>query len=130
MGWSHTPVVRLADADDELRAAAFAFLTDLVARTGGLVRRQDLRAFSFKDQNLSLEQNMRGIRFIRGHPALSILTSFRERPEERPYDDDIGPDGYPRYKWQGTNANAADNVSLRQAMELRKPLVWFFGVAP
>jgi putative restriction endonuclease len=122
--------VRPADADDELRAAAFAFLNDLVARTGGLVRRQDLRAFSFRDQKLSLEQNMRGIRFIRGQPALSILTTFRERPEDRPYDDDIGADGYPRYKWQGTNANAADNVSLREAMELRKPLVWFFGVAP
>jgi putative restriction endonuclease len=122
--------VPVADDDDELRAAAFAFLADLVARTGGLVRRQDLRAFSFQDRNVSLEQNMRGIRFIRGQPALSILTTFRERPEDRPYDDDIGSDGYPRYKWQGTKANAADNVSLRHAMELRKPLVWFFGVAP
>lgn len=127
---SDTPPVRAADEDDELRAAAFAFLTELVARTGGLVRRQDLRAFSFKGQSLSLEQNMRGIRFLRGQPALSILTTFRERPEDRPYDDNIGMDGYPRYKWQGTNANAADNVSLRRAMELRKPLVWFFGVAP
>lgn len=127
--WSDTPLVRAADEDDELRAAAFAFLTDLVARTGGLVRRRDLRTFSFEGRNLSLEQNMRGIRFIRGQPALSILTTFRERPEDRPYDDDIGPDGYPRYKWQGTNANAADNVSLRDAMELRKPLIWFFGVA-
>lgn len=128
--WSDTPLVRAADEDDELRAAAFAFLADLVARTGGLVRRQDLRTFSFEDRNISLEQNMRGIRFIRGQPALSILTTFRERPEDRPYDDDIGLDGYPRYKWQGTNANAADNVSLRGAMELRKPLIWFFGVAP
>src|SRR5688500_7624485 len=82
-GWSDTRAVRAADEDDELRAAAFAFLADLVARTGGLVRRHDLRGFSFRGQILSLERNMRGIRFLRGQPALSILTTFRERPEDR-----------------------------------------------
>ena len=123
--------MRSVDEDDELRAAAFAFLTQLTAKTGGIVKREDLRHFSFEGQRISLEQNMRGIRVLHGHAAaLSILTTYRERPEDRPYEDDIGADGYPRYKWRGTDAQAPDNVALRVAMDLRKPLAWFVGVAP
>jgi putative restriction endonuclease len=123
--------VRIADEDDELRAAAFAFLNDLTARTGGIVKRDDLRQFTFQGRRISLEQNMRGIRVVAGTPAaISILTTYRDRPEDRPYDDDIGPDGYPRYKWRGTDPDFSDNVALRVAMEERKPLAWFVGVAP
>jgi putative restriction endonuclease len=123
--------VRAADDDDQLRAAAFAWLRDLSSRTGGVVSRQDLRAFTFGSQRISLEQNMRGIRVVAGYPAaLTILTTYRERPEDRPYEDDLGADGYPRYKWRGTDADAADNVALRVAKELGKPLAWFIGVAP
>ena len=126
-----TPPVRIADEDDELRAAAFAFLDDLTSRTGGFVTRQDLRQFTFRGRRVSLEQHMKGIKTVAGFPAaLSILTTYRERPEDRPYEDDIGRDGYPRYKWQGTDPQASDNVALRVAMELRKPLAWFVGVAP
>ena len=74
---------------------------------------------------------MRGIRVVEGHPAaLTILTSFAEHPEERPYEDDIGPDNYPRYKWQGSDPLASDNVALRTAMQQQKPVAWFRGVAP
>ncbi len=129
--WLHTPVVRIADEDDELRAAAFLFLSELTAHTGGLVTRTDLRTFVFRGQRISLEQNMRGIRVLKGHPAaISILTTYRERLEDRPYDDNIGPDGYPRYKWRGMDPNFRDNKALRNAMELRKPLAWFVGVGP
>ncbi|MCI0635345.1 MAG: HNH endonuclease [Actinobacteria bacterium] len=123
--------MRIADEDDELRAAAFAFLSDLSRRAGGFVKRQDLREFTFRDRRISLEQNMRGIRVVSGFPAaISILTTYRDRPEDRPYEDDIGNDGYPRYKWRGTDASFADNAALRVAMEERKPLAWFIGVAP
>lgn len=126
-----TPLVRTVDEDDELRAAAFAFLRELTSRTGGFVTRKDLRSFSFRGQRISLEQHMRGIRVIEGFPAaLTILTTFAARPEDRPYEDDMGPDNYPRYKWQGENPNASDNLALRKAMELQKPLAWFRPVAP
>jgi len=122
--------VRIADDDDELRAAAFAFLSDLRDRTGGFVTRRDLRDFTFRGRRISLEQHMRGIRVVEGFPAaLTILTTYAERPEDRPYEDDIGPDNYPRYKWQGTNPNDSDNVALRRAMELEKRLAWFRPVA-
>ena len=34
-------------------------------------------------------------------------------------------DGYQRYKWRGTDPTHYDNVALRRAMELNKPLIWF-----
>lgn len=74
---------------------------------------------------------MRGIRVVSGlEAALSILTTFRARPEDRPYEDAEGPDGYLRYKWRGTNPDNYDNAALRRALQLGKPLTWFFGVAP
>ena len=35
-----------------------------------------------------------------------------------------------RYKWQGDDADAADNRALRRAVNDGLPLIWFFGVAP
>ena len=126
-----TPAVRVSDEDDELRAGALAFLADLTSRTGGFVTRQDLRQFEFKGRRISLEQHMRGIRVVEGYEvAISILTTYRARPEDRPYEDDVGGDGYPRYKWQGSDPMAADNRAVRAAISLQKPLAWFIGVAP
>lgn len=131
VGAGHTPRVRFVDEDDELRVAAFAFLAEVTRRPGGVVTRGDLRSFTFRGRRISLEQNMRGIRVVSGMPAaLTILTTYRDRPEDRPYEDDIGIDGYPRYKWRRTDPNLPDNVALRYAMELGKPLAWFVGVAP
>src|SRR5438093_13672793 len=73
---------------------------------------------------------MRGIRVVSGlEAALSILTTYAVRPQDRPYEDTEGPDGYWRYKWRGTDPDGYDNAALRQAMELGKPLAWFVGVA-
>jgi putative restriction endonuclease len=117
--------------EEQFRAAAFAYLERLAARSGGLVRRQDLEAFVFDGRRIPLVSRQRGIWRPAGfRAAVSILTTFAPNPERRPYDDAIGPDGYPRYKWQGSDPSAWDNVSLRRAMEARTPLIWFVGVAP
>lgn len=92
---------------------------------------RDLESFQFEGRRISLIQRMRGIRVVSGfEAALSILTTYRARPEDRPYEDAEGPDGYWRYKWRGTDPDHYDNVALRRAMQLGKPLVWFVGVAP
>jgi putative restriction endonuclease len=123
------PIVRAADPDDLLRANAFAFLQKLVLTNGGVVSYKELESFEFEGRRIPLIQRMRGIRVVSGlEAALSILTTYRLKPEDRPYEDDIGADGYPRYKWRGTEAEAYDNVALRRAMELGKPLIWFVGV--
>jgi putative restriction endonuclease len=59
-----------------------------------------------------------------------MLTTYVSDPTRRPYEDDPGRDGYQRYKWQGIDPNLAANRSLRTAMDLGKPLIWLFGVAP
>jgi putative restriction endonuclease len=124
------PVVRAADDDDRLRAAAFAFLGELSDRGGGAVSWHDLQRFDSEGRRIPLV-GQTGIRRVRGYEAaLTILTTYRLRPEDRPYEDDIGADGYPRYKWRGTDPGHADNVALRRAMELGKPLAWLEGMEP
>jgi putative restriction endonuclease len=119
------------DVDDRIRAAAFAYLDGLRRQWGEHLSYRLLESFEFEGRRISLIQRMRGIRVISGMPAaLSILTTYRARPEERPYDDDEGPDGYWRYKWRGTDPDHYDNVALRRAMEMGKPLIWFVGVGP
>jgi putative restriction endonuclease len=121
-------VIRPADDDDQLRASAFAFLTGLATSGGGAVSWNDLQRFEFDGRRIPLVLQT-GIRKVRGYEAaLTILTTYRLRPEDRPYEDDIGADGYLRYKWRGTDAGHADNVALRRAMELSKPLAYLQGV--
>lgn len=122
-------MVRPADEDDRLRAAAFAFLGQLAARDGA-VSWHDLQRFEFEGRRIPLVVQP-GIRKVRGYEAaLTMQTTYRLRPEDRPYQDDVGEDGYPRYKWRGTDPGHADNVALRRAMELGKPLAWLRGVGP
>ncbi len=117
-------------ADDRFRAAAIAYVQDLESRNGGLVDHLDLKAFEFEGQPVSL-MGQRGIRKVAGlDAAISITTTYVSDPTKRPYEDDPGPDGYPRYKWQGSDPDAYDNTALRTAMELGKPLIYFQGVAP
>jgi hypothetical protein len=105
--------VSLAEHDDELRASAFAYL-DALTRSKDVVSQEELMAFEFKGQRVSLFQHMRGIRVIAGLPAaLTIRTTYRRNPKDLPYADEEGVDGYYRYKWQGTDPDARDNQGLR-----------------
>ena len=73
---------------------------------------------------------MRGIRKLSElDAAISILTTYAERPQDRPYDDGIGTDGYQRYKWHGTMETHTTTVALREAMQHSKPLMWFLGIS-
>lgn len=56
---------------------------------------------------------------------LSITTT-----SSGPYDDSIGPGSFLRYRYRGTDPQHRDNVGLRQAMERRVPLVYFFSSLP
>ncbi|CAN5251389.1 HNH endonuclease [soil metagenome] len=123
----------VSDLDERLRAAAFAYLDDIAQSSGGLVRREQLLTFTFEDRRVPLVSSQAGIWRPGGmglEAAISILTTYSSSPDVRPYADDMGPDGYPRYKWRGTDPLAWDNIALRRAMEMGKPLVWFIGVAP
>lgn len=120
-----------ADLETRFRAAAYAYLDYVIPRSGGLVTRQQLEAFTFEGRRVPLIARQRGIWKPRElDSALSILTTYSPSPERRPYEDEPGPDGYPRYKWRGTDPDHYDNRALRRAMETQTPLVWFLGLAP
>ena len=57
--------------------------------------------------------------------ALSITTAFSGVGRQRPYEDSIGEDGYPRYKHEGTDPNLSTNRVLGAAMEIQAPAVYF-----
>ena len=119
------------DYDIRLRAAAFAFLDHLVSSSAGPVRFDDLAQFHYADVRIPLLDRQRGIRKPRQlEAALTFRTVHSANPQDRPYADDEGPDGYLRYKWRGSDPDHPENVALRLACQWRTPLVWFQGVAP
>ena len=80
--------------DERLRAAAFAYLDRLRARDGDRTSYRDLEAFELEGPCVPLIQRMRGIRVVSGlEAALSILTTYAARPQDRPYEDTEGPTG-------------------------------------
>lgn len=115
---------------DELafRESAFAWL-----RAQMLIKpvftRDDLAKFSFQGMQYRLLGPYTGIWKPKElTSALSFSTAFRPEGANKPYEDEIGPDGMLRYKWRGTDPNHADNVALRTAMQRGDELIWFLGV--
>jgi putative restriction endonuclease len=108
-----------------------AYVRELEERGDGYVHSRDLRSFQFEGVPTSLLAHMKGIRVLPDSEiALTIMTTFAASAEERPYEDDMGGDGYPRYKRMRGNPDSRENRALRTAMILGKPLIWFYGVGP
>ena len=119
-----------AEYDTYVRSAAFAFLDRLSVRQPGLLRYEDVAQFQFQGERMPLMDLGRGIRKPRQlEGAISIRTVHATRPQDRPYADEQGLDGYFRYKWREHNPDQAENRALRLACERRLPLIWFIGVA-
>jgi putative restriction endonuclease len=122
--------VEAAEYDTYVRSAAFAFLDQLSIQQPGLLRYEDLAQFQFQGERMPLMDLGRGIRKPRQlEGAISIRTVHAARPQDRPYADEQGLDGYFRYKWREHNPDQAENRALRLACERRLPLIWFIGVA-
>jgi len=107
--------------DAEIRAAAFQWLEDQVARYGERIPWKVLQSFTYDGRRIALI-TQRGIRWQRGMPALSFATTYSSDPSRAPYADHVGDDGLPRYKYQGTDAASADNVAMKRAEASGLPL--------
>lgn len=117
--------------DRALREAARAWLDDVTLNGSLSVSREQLSAFEFNGERIPLIDRHKGIRKPRMlTAALSFVTTYRPAGRERPYDDAVGEDRLPRYKWRGTDPMNADNRALRSAMEQQLPLIWFWGIGP
>jgi putative restriction endonuclease len=117
--------------DDELRAAAFAYIQNLRARFGDRIPAKALSlGVTLRGERVPIWNYQKGIFkpgiLGRRGAALSIQTSA-----ESPYEDEHDPEsGHFIYKYRGTDPSHADNVALREAMALQRPLVYFVGVDP
>lgn len=120
------------DRDGLIRLAAFEFLGQLVDTHGEVLPIGPLRqGFQFDGQRVPL-MGPQGI----FKPAalvdmpLSITTVPEVAGRPRPYEDEVGPEGFLRYRYRGTDPNHVDNTGLRRAMERQAPLVYFHGLVP
>lgn len=119
-----------AGFDAAVRHQAQRWLT--VRTQDGLVpiSSADLLDFEVDGRPFRLMDAQRGIRKPRElTSALSIRTVYTVDGKERPYADEVGPDGLLRYKWRGDDRDHAENRALRAAMQQGVPLIWFFGIA-
>lgn len=92
--------------------------------------RDDIKDYRFQGEPFALIPTQQGIRKPKGfEAALSFQTVYRSPGANRPYEDEMGPDGLLRYAWRGDDPVHPENVGLRRAMEWRLPLIWFVGVA-
>jgi putative restriction endonuclease len=123
--------IGLADGlsfDTQLRKAAMQWLDQKEDR---LVTRAELAEFRFNGERIPLIDRGRGIRKPASlDAALSMSTTFTKPGAEPPYADAEGPDGLLRYKYQGDDPEALDNISLRRCFERGLPLIWFVAIEP
>ena len=118
--------------DMQIRLAAF----DHVARLGGeerIVRWSDLkRGFPFEGETIHLVDPsgiFRPRQLSESGAALSIRTSPPSLRYDPKYDDQLSAaDEFVHYRYREGGPDQADNRSLRRAMELQRPLIWFYGL--
>lgn len=111
--------------DARVREAAFLWLDRLESLHGDVLPSRVLReGFTIAGERVYV-MSAQGIfkpRTLRA--PLSILTVH-----DGPYEDEVGPSGFFRYMYRGTDPDHRDNAGLRFAMEQRLPLVYFFAAA-
>ncbi|NNN02731.1 MAG: HNH endonuclease [Acidimicrobiaceae bacterium] len=119
--------------ENAVRHALFQHLDGLVAASDdGLLDWRKTEDFLFDGERFVVRQT-RGAGICKPASlsgALSITTVFTPYGRKPPYEDFDGADGYPRYKYQGTDPNLYTNRALRVCLEYELPLVYFLGVQP
>ena len=121
------------DVDWQIRLAAFGALRRISA-SGVVSRKQMTDGFEFQGTRIPFALKARGIwrpaEMKSPGAALSLTTATLRRGTKPKYDDQIGGDGWFEYRYQGTDPNYWDNVAVRRAYELTRPVIYFYGVAP
>lgn len=119
------------DFDLRLRFAVFEHIDRLRRAGGGLIPARALNeGIVFEGERVPIWNQQKGIfrpRVLRKFgAALSIQTSF-----DSPYDDEFDP-GEARfvYRYRGRDPDHPDNVALRTAMHLGRPLLYLVGIEP
>jgi len=111
--------------DDIIRLAAFNWLNDQKKIHGDVFPRKLLEeGFSFQSQRVTLIGPQGIWKPQRMELPLSITTIFNS-----PYEDSQARDGLLEYKYRKDNPNHYANTGLREVMRLKKPVIYFYGLA-
>lgn len=112
--------------DARVRAAAFEWLTDQVARHGDVLPRSVLaEGFQLNGRRVPLM----GPQGIFKPAVMAVPLSITTVPSG-PYDDGFDEKNVLHYRYRGDDPNHRDNVGLRFAMQEQLPLVYFHRVVP
>lgn len=123
------------DLDDSAhRTAAARQVARLVQEHGGEIPWQAIAAgYTLGGQRWNLASKAEGIYKPKGWPtALSIKTVMPRKGRLQAYNDELASDSATfryAYKARGGPDNAA-NQSMRSALQRRRPLIYFWAVAP
>lgn len=113
------------DIDQQIRLAAFNWLTEQVEMHGDVLNRNKLaKGFEFKGTRIPLVSPQGIFKPKQLELPLTITTTTKG-----PYKDVIGDD-FLHYKYRGNDPRHRDNVGLRRCMEKDLPLVYFHGIIP
>ena len=114
--------------DGRLRAAMFAHLNTL---TGGdpdkALPSSLINTFIFEGRTIPLIVQTGIWKPAILDAALTIRTTYTPPNQVPPYVDEIGEDGFPRYKYRGHDPNHSDNRAMRTAMERHLPIAYFLA---
>jgi putative restriction endonuclease len=123
------------DLDWQIRLAAMHQLRQMQSRGDGLVRAASLNeGFEVNGERIALWNSQRGIWRPRQlndlGAALTVVTAPRVVGRKPVYDDEVADDqrGWFGYKYEGIDPNAWTNVAVRRAMELRRPIIYLYGI--
>lgn len=115
--------------DSELRAVAFARVLQLREHYGGRIPSAALNeGVMLHGERIPIWNYQKGIfkpaYLGRDGAALSVQTSANT-----PYEDEHDPEsGHFVYKYRGTDPKHRDNLALRRAMELQRPVIYLVAV--
>ncbi len=119
------------DPDWQVRVAAFAALDNLVRIHGEVLPWSIVdRGFTFAERSFRFANQSKGIFRPAGMvgAALSVKTTVPR--SGKPRYEDIATDDAFVYAFQRRGLEYHDNLLLLRAIELRTPLVYFYGVEP
>jgi putative restriction endonuclease len=119
------------DRDEQTRAAAFQRVGALSGKFAGAIPWSELGAgFVVAGEQILFSGRAHGIfrpRQIR-RGVLSIKTTVPRQGRQRKYEDIASDQGFFLYRFQGEDANNADNRALRESWEDQSPLIYFMAL--
>ena len=126
------------DLDTRIRLAAFAHVEKLERESGGILAGSDLyQGFEFEGERIALASPRGSFKPRKMAHLLSIRTSIPKPGREAWYDEQLqayrqlSPKSeHIDYSFQGKDPNSHDNQRVREACDLRLPVLYFLGIEP